>query len=259
MTLPVHSWRAAALDLERAAGDDVEPAVLLGAVFNRPVNPTLLEQVVRWQRAKRRKARASCPCSPRSLANAASTPVPSLVSHACPVARLCCYLSEAASLVTAPRAPSTRFCHDLGFRELESTVLAAVLAAAVCKARIFLPVSPQSTARTRLREKAASSSAPAARTGYGLSKDKGGGVRRRAKATRAEGHRPRSSGLESLAAHARRRRQFPAQAAQLRVQAAKEGACPVDVIRPRPRLITAPYPLRSAKFLFCSLGALRIC
>jgi hypothetical protein len=38
-----------------------EQVVLPGAIFQRPVNPQVLYQVVRWQRAKRRAVRTSVP------------------------------------------------------------------------------------------------------------------------------------------------------------------------------------------------------
>lgn len=52
LVVPVQSWAA-------AIRGDTQPSVqtmqLQGSVFNRPVNPAVIYQVIRWQRAMRRK------------------------------------------------------------------------------------------------------------------------------------------------------------------------------------------------------------
>jgi hypothetical protein len=60
LRLPVVSWLQTILTKpgsNAAAPDSCKKVTLPGSIFNRPVNPFLLYQVVRWQRAKRRRVR----------------------------------------------------------------------------------------------------------------------------------------------------------------------------------------------------------
>lgn len=54
LKLPVISWAAVTCGEQPA---QQETTVLQGSVFNRPVNPAVIHQVIRWQRALHRQVR----------------------------------------------------------------------------------------------------------------------------------------------------------------------------------------------------------
>jgi hypothetical protein len=91
---PLRSWVDVVLSREGVQGRDPTLVTLRGAIFNRPINPVVLHQVVRWQRAKRRKV--------HQLRNLPTPAAASCVSKT-PVGNLCTD-STATRLIVQPIA-----------------------------------------------------------------------------------------------------------------------------------------------------------
>lgn len=66
LTVPVVNWMSVIQGKEQSSPQET---VLHGSLFNRPVNPTVIHQVIRWQRAMHRQVSIHSQCHVSSQAH----------------------------------------------------------------------------------------------------------------------------------------------------------------------------------------------